>query len=186
VYLYESKDGKKLARKIFESKNTARQEKIIQKDLYHMGFSRIPKQLDHPSMSDIVTVFAEYSIEEYLNIRGIHNKLSFTDMLVQMVDAVKEMHSHGFIHQNIKPENFRIMNNRVVLIDFGLAYKYLEPDGRYKNLWNREIEGTPFYWSVKALQGYSQGPGSDISSVGFCILKLINPEISQIPWASLK
>jgi hypothetical protein len=39
---------------------------------------------------------------------------------------------------------------------------------------------------VKTLQGYSQGPGSDISSVGFSILKLINPDISKIPWAKLK
>jgi hypothetical protein len=39
---------------------------------------------------------------------------------------------------------------------------------------------------VKALQGYSQGPGSDISSVGFSILKLINPDISKIPWACLE
>jgi serine/threonine protein kinase len=151
-----------------------------------MGFSRIPKQLDHPSMSDIVSVFAEYSIEEYLNIGNIHNKLSFADILVQMVDSVEEIHSHGFIHQNIKPDNFRVMNNRVILMDFGLAYKYPEPDVRYKNLWSREIEGTPFYASVKALQGYSQGPGSDISSIGFSILKLMNPEISKIPWASLK
>jgi hypothetical protein len=91
VYLYESKDGKKIVIKIFDaliSRFTAMKEKRIQRDLWYMGLSRMPKQLDYPSMLSLVSEFAEYSIEEYLNIRGIHNKLSFTDMLVQMVDAV--------------------------------------------------------------------------------------------------
>jgi serine/threonine protein kinase len=105
-----------------------------------------------------------------LNISDIPSKLSFTDILVQMVEAVEELHSKGFVHQNIKPDNYRIMNNRVVLIDFGLATRYLDGDRKRNNLWRLGFEGTPFYGSVKALQGYSQGPGSDISSVGFSIL----------------
>jgi serine/threonine protein kinase len=103
-----------------------------------------------------------------------------------MIEAVEEMHSFGFIHQNIKPDNFRIMNNRVFLIDFGLTKRLFDEDGRRNKLWRLGFEGTPFYGSVKALQGYSQGPGSDISSVGFSILKLINPDIYKIPWACLK
>jgi serine/threonine protein kinase len=161
-------------------------EKRIQRDLWYMGLSRMPKQLDYPSMLSLVSEFAEYSIEEYLNISDIPDKLSFTDILVQMVEAVEEMHSYGFIHHNIKPDNYRIMNNRVVLIDFGLAKRKLDGDGRQNKLWRLGFEGTPFYGSVKALQGYSQGPGSDISSVGFSILKLINPETSKMPWASLR
>jgi serine/threonine protein kinase len=105
-----------------------------------------------------------------LNISDIPSKLSFAEILIQMVEAVEEMHGKGFVHQNIKPDNFRIMNNRVVLIDFGLAKRYLDGDGKRNNLWRLGFEGTPFYGSVKALQGYSQGPGSDISSVGFSIL----------------
>ena len=42
----------------------------------------MPKQLDFPSISEIVSEFAEYSIEEYLSICGIPDKLSFTDILV--------------------------------------------------------------------------------------------------------
>jgi serine/threonine protein kinase len=146
----------------------------------------MPKGLDYPSLSNIVTEFAEYSIEEYLNNTDIPDKLSFTEILVQMIEAVEEMHDKGYIHQNIKPDNFRIINNRVVLIDFGLAKRYLDKDGNRNILWRLGFEGTPFYGSVKALQGYSQGPGSDISSVGFTILKLINPENSKVPWGSLK
>ena len=114
----------------------------------------MPKQIEYLSMSEIVSEFAEYSIEEYLNTKGIPDKLSFTDILVQMIEAVEEMHSFGFIHQDIKLDNYRIMNNRVVLIDFGIATSYKESDGRHKSLWRQGFAGTPFNGSVKALQGY--------------------------------
>jgi serine/threonine protein kinase len=52
--------------------------------------------------------------------------MSFTDVLVQMIEAVEEMHSYGFVHNDIKLDNYRIMKNRVVLIDFGLTDRYLE------------------------------------------------------------
>jgi hypothetical protein len=48
------------------------------------------------------------------------------------------------------------------------------------------FQGSPFYASVKALQGYSQARRDDLSSLGFTILYLINPEISKIPWATIK
>jgi serine/threonine protein kinase len=109
-------------------------EKKMQKDLQVLGFSRMPKQIDYLSMSEIISEFAEYSIEEYLNTGGIPNKMSFTDILVQMVEVVEEMHSFGFIHQDIKPDNYRIMNNRVILIDFLKTNSYIEADGRHKAL----------------------------------------------------
>lgn len=114
----------------------------------------MPKQIDNTSMEEIISEFAEYSIEEYLNTDGIPDKLSFTDILVQMIEAVEELHSYGFIHQDIKPDNYRIMNNRVVLIDFGIATSYKEPDGRHKPLWRQGFAGTPSNGSIKALQGY--------------------------------
>jgi hypothetical protein len=77
------------------------------------------------------------------------------------------------------------MDNRVVLIDFGITTKYREEDGTHKTIWRTGFQGTPFYGSVKAHQGYSQGRRDDLSSVGFTILYMINPEISKVPWATV-
>jgi tRNA A-37 threonylcarbamoyl transferase component Bud32 len=41
-----------------------------------------------------------------------------------MFEVVQELHGCGFVHRDIKTENFRILNNSVVLIDFGLSEKY--------------------------------------------------------------
>ena len=43
-----------------------------------------------------------------------------------MIEAVEEMHNCGYVHSDVKPDNFRIMNNRVVLIDFGISSRYID------------------------------------------------------------
>ena len=35
-----------------------------------------------------------------------------------MIDGIREIHDLGLIHDNVKPENFRIHNNVVKIIDF--------------------------------------------------------------------
>ena len=77
----------------------------------------------------MVLEYAEYSIRDYLNSRDIENKLSFKEVLKQMLEAVQELHLLGYVHSQIKSEKFRIMNNRVVLIDFGCMKPYLSKDG---------------------------------------------------------
>jgi len=78
------------------------------------------------------------------------------------------------------------MNNRVVLIDFGLSEKYRENDGSHKTIWRLGFQGTPLFGSIKALQGYSQSRRDDLSSLGFTILQMINPENSKVPWATVE
>ena len=45
----------------------------------------MPKFLEYTGPYEIISEFAEYSIEEYMNTSGIPNKMSFTDVLVQMI-----------------------------------------------------------------------------------------------------
>lgn len=47
----------------------------------------------------------------------------------QMLTCVQKFHDLGFVHCDIKPDNF-VMNgsNKVILIDFGLSHKMLTND----------------------------------------------------------
>jgi serine/threonine protein kinase len=66
-----------------------------------------------------------------------------------MLDAVKELHSVGYVHSDIKSENFRIMNNRVVLIDFGCLKPYLKDDGQHTNFAKAEFAGSFAFASLR-------------------------------------
>ena len=45
-----------------------------------------------------------------------------------MFDSIEELHRSGHIHRDIKTENFRMRDNQVVLIDFGLETSYIDKD----------------------------------------------------------
>ena len=62
----------------------------------------MPKQLKDTSLSDgssvLISEYAEYSIEEYLDSKGISNKLTFHQILIMMIEVVEELHKFGFVH----------------------------------------------------------------------------------------
>jgi serine/threonine protein kinase len=116
-----------------------------------------------------------------MRTEGIPDKLSLSDIFVQMIEAVQEMHLAGYIHKDIKTDNFRIMDNRVVLIDFGLAMTY-NMNGKHLPRERYGLEGSMFFASIRAHQGYTLSRRDDLESVGYSILYLMNPDISFVPW----
>jgi serine/threonine protein kinase len=43
-----------------------------------------------------------------------------------MVEVVRLLHSKKTVHRDIKPDNFLLKNNRILLADFGLAKNIME------------------------------------------------------------
>jgi serine/threonine protein kinase len=43
-----------------------------------------------------------------------------------MIQAVEDLHVLGFVHTDIKPEIFRIKNNRVFVIDLEHAREFID------------------------------------------------------------
>ena len=49
--------------------------------------------------------------------------------MMQLVDAMEHLHSHGIVHRDVKPENVLLNeHNRVVVIDFGTAKDLIQTD----------------------------------------------------------
>lgn len=49
-------------------------------------------------------------------------------ILLEMLTSIKEVHSRGFIHRDVKPSNFVLCreNRRICIVDFGLAKRHLD------------------------------------------------------------
>jgi casein kinase 1 len=106
----------------------------------------------------------------------------------QMIERIEFIHSKGFIHRDIKPDNFVVGRgkkaNKVCIIDFGLAKRYLLKDGShipYKD--NKNLTGTARYTSLNTHLGIEQGRRDDIEGIANVLLYFVK---GALPWQNLK
>ncbi|TNV83791.1 hypothetical protein FGO68_gene3284 [Halteria grandinella] len=100
-----------------------------------------------------------------------------------MLEALQEMHEAGFLHQDVKPNNFRITeDNRIIMLDFGLINEY-QKSGRHKEKGKYGFQGTPLYGSINALKEYTLSRRDDLESLGYSIMTLIDK--NSVPWIKM-
>ena len=79
--------------------------------------------------------YIDYGIEEYLDSDDIPDKISLKNVCLQMLNALRELHSAGMLHQDVKPDNYRISKDHVVkIIDFGLSIELTKGSLKHKPL----------------------------------------------------
>ncbi|XP_017099420.2 casein kinase I [Drosophila bipectinata] len=107
----------------------------------------------------------------------------------QMIERLDHLHSHHYLHRDVKPENFLMglgaNQHRVYIIDMGLAKSYWNSESNkhvsYKN--GHRLTGTARYASVNALNGGEQSRRDDLESVGYVLMYFLR---GNLPWQGLK
>lgn len=99
------------------------------------------------------------------------------------------MHSKGFLHRDVKPDNFLMGIGRkqhlVYIIDFGLSKQYRDPKTgdhiAYRD--GKSLTGTIRYASINTQLGIEQSRRDDLESLGFVYMYLLR---GSLPWQGVK
>lgn len=107
---------------------------------------------------------------------------------VQILYRLENLHSIGWLHQDIKPENILldpIKGKKLYLLDFGTSGRWCNADMTkhipYER--SRKIVGTARYSSLNNHIGIKQSRKDDLESLGYVLLYFI---IGRLPWQGIK
>lgn len=160
-----------------------------------MQEARATARLVHPNIIDVLDMGQDkelgalYIVEEFLsghdlrvhmNVVGKIAPREALEIILPVMDALSEAHSHGIVHRDLKPDNiFLAETSRGIvptLIDFGVA-KITHGESDEASLQTRAgmLMGTPSYMSPEQGRGEATLDGrADVWSLGVVLYEMLS------------
>lgn len=195
IYIASNMDNSDVVAIKMESKKTKHPQLLYEAKLYSIlqGESGVPSMKWCGTDGDnnvLVIDLLGRSLEDFFVYCGRKFSLKTVLMLAdQMLTRIEYMHSKGFLHRDIKPDNFLMglgrKSSQVYIIDFGLAKRYREPNTNkhipYRE--NKSLTGTARYASCNTHMGIEQSRRDDLESLGYVLMYFLR---GSLPWQGLK
>ena len=173
------KTGKKVAIKTMnkeniktiEDKELVRIEIGILKLCHHPNIVRL---LDHLENNDYIFIVMEYieggTLRQYLKKKKFNfSERQASNIMSQIVSAIKYLHKYGIVHRDLKPDNIMITQQNdfgiIKIMDFGLSkivspqekmvdgygsLSYVAPEVLLRTPYNKEVD----IWSIGVILFY--------------------------------
>lgn len=122
----------------------------------------------------VLELFSELNIKQALR-RGPESIAYLLDtIVVQCTEALYYMHSQGWVHCDIKPDNFLVSRKGdVKLIDFTISQKMKTGFAKWFSSKPKTVAGTRSYMSPEQIRGAALDQRSDIYSFGCVLYELV-------------
>ncbi|MEG0528954.1 MAG: serine/threonine-protein kinase [Bacilli bacterium] len=121
-----------------------------------------------------------YMITEYINGQTLSDVLygrrtlgyeEACSVVVQVLDALEELHLRGIVHRDIKPQNIYLLSNNIVKVaDFGISLFLNEKNAISEK---KKIVGTPQYLDPAVIVSGKPSFQQDIYALGITFFELI-------------
>ena len=106
---------------------------------------------------------------------------------INLTTTLEKVHESGFIHRDIKPNNFLIgrdiNNDKVYLTDFGLTVNYIIDGEHIKATTKKKLIGTLRYASINIHVGMAPSRRDDMESLAYMLIYFAR---GSLPWQGLK
>ncbi len=155
-----------------------KQEHEIGKHLKHPNIIRIYEfNRENNATFLVMELFAALNLKIVLRggIQSVGHLVP--EFISQAADGLFHMHSEGFVHCDVKPDNFLVSEEgKVKLIDFAISRS---TKGNMMNSLNpmnwlfKRIQGTRSYMSPEQIRGQTLDPRADIYSFGCVLFELV-------------
>jgi serine/threonine protein kinase len=130
--------------------------------IYDRGFS---EQLAYIAME----YFPSGTLAEII-MGGLTGRQALS-LLAQAASGLREIHSRGIIHRDVKPANLMARaDGTIALVDFGIAKRLGEDKARTRH---GELFGTPYYVSPEQIDGRPATAQSDLYALGIIFHEML-------------
>ncbi len=152
-----------------EKRKAFQREAELTKSLSHPTIIRVHSYSPGPPRPHIVMeYFQSENLKNILKTRPAALNGIKPRLLKQAAEALAYLHSQGYVHRDVKPENFLVNAEGMLrLIDFSIAQKAGAGAAR-----SGKVEGTPSYMAPEQIRGEVADARSDAYSFGAVIFEV--------------